>query len=252
MDRCKVLSRDAIKYIAMFTMLLNHTASLFLYGDNGMDTWPAFIMTYLGYFTEPVMVFFLVEGYSYTKSRKRYLLRLLVFAVIAQIPFGLHVSHGETLFCPYLNMLFTLSICFCIVWIMDRVPNIPLRNVLVCALIFFSVCCDWWIMAPVDTLLFVWAGNSEKRRRIAFAGAAALFFAIESLVASWPLATSPGRFLLCLLWSASGIGLAAVCILFLYNGKRARRGRNFSKWFFYLFYPLHLSVLVGIKMLTGL
>ena len=31
-----------------------------------------------------------------------------------------------------------------------------------------------------------------------------------------------------------------ICIVFLYNGKRAARGRSFSKWFFYVYYPAHL------------
>lgn len=38
---------------------------------------------------------------------------------------------------------------------------------------------------------------------------------------------------------------AMICILFLYNGKRAARGRSFSKWFFYVYYPAHLLA-IGI------
>ena len=40
-----------------------------------------------------------------------------------------------------------------------------------------------------------------------------------------------------------GIVLAGITVLFLYNGKRAQHGRQFSKWFFYLFYPVHLLIL---------
>ena len=42
--------------------------------------------------------------------------------------------------------------------------------------------------------------------------------------------------------------LAAVAILYLYNGKRCARGRGFSKWFFYVFYPAHLLLLGMIRV----
>ena len=50
------------------------------------------------------------------------------------------------------------------------------------------------------------------------------------------------------LLSGAGIIVSAVVILLFYNGKRAERGRTFSKWFFYLFYPGHLLLLYLIKL----
>lgn len=55
----------------------------------------------------------------------------------------------------------------------------------------------------------------------------------------------------CGLLSGVGVVVSAIVVLFLYNGKRAERGRTFSKWFFYLFYPGHLLVLYFIKMYTA-
>ena len=46
----------------------------------------------------------------------------------------------------------------------------------------------------------------------------------------------------------AGILLAGIVIVFFYNGKRAERERNFSKCFFYLFYPVHLLLLAIIRI----
>ncbi len=53
----------------------------------------------------------------------------------------------------------------------------------------------------------------------------------------------PAGLLLYAAGAAAGVALSAVCILYLYNGKRAQRGRKFFQWFFYLFYLVHLLVL---------
>ena len=50
------MSRDAIKYVAMLTMLLNHVANIFLVPGT---FWREFLVD-LGYFTMPVMCYFLV------------------------------------------------------------------------------------------------------------------------------------------------------------------------------------------------
>ena len=53
------LNRDTIKYIAMLTMLLNHLSTIFL--DRGTFLGELFLD--VGYFTAPVMCWFLAEGY---------------------------------------------------------------------------------------------------------------------------------------------------------------------------------------------
>ena len=60
------LTRDTIKYIAIFTMLLNHIANVLL--PENTILWEVFID--IGYFTAITMCYFLVEGFYYTHSRR--------------------------------------------------------------------------------------------------------------------------------------------------------------------------------------
>ena len=57
----QILSRDFIKYIAMFTMLLNHTALILLTPGTMLREF----LEDIGYFTGITMCYFLVEGYAY-------------------------------------------------------------------------------------------------------------------------------------------------------------------------------------------
>ena len=84
------MNRDTIKYIAMITMLLNHVSFIFLEPGTVL----AEILTAVGYFTAPVMCYFLVEGMTYTRSPKKYGQRLLLFAVISELPYCLAMT-GE-------------------------------------------------------------------------------------------------------------------------------------------------------------
>ena len=91
------------------------------------------------------------------------------------------------------------------------------------------------------TLLFIWARDSRPRKQIAFAAAAVLYGGMAGL-GSGSLAETVG--------CAVPILTAGFVILYLYNGQRARRGRSFSKWFFYTFYPAHPLVLGLIRILA--
>ena len=237
------LNRDAIKAIAMATMLLNHIANALL---SPQSPWFEPLVN-IGYFTAVTMCYFLVEGYGYTHDRKAYALRLLVFALISQIPYQLALGFFQ------LNMLFTLLVCFGIVhvWVSWGADKGPQKVLVVLGLFFASLFMDWAILAPVFTLMFAsWrygdapaCGTRSVLARL-FVGDAVIFF-FQSLPANWTVQTA-----LHTAASSLGILVAGAVILLFYNGKRAEHGRTFWKWFFYLFYPAHLAVLAAVKLLV--
>ncbi|MBD5508870.1 MAG: conjugal transfer protein TraX [Lachnospiraceae bacterium] len=237
--RLQVFNRDAIKYIAMLTMFLNHVAHIFL--ERGTPLYEIFVD--IGFFTAPVMCFFLVEGYTYTRSKKEYGLRLVLFAMLSQIPFQLAFGYST------LNMIYTLLCCFLILVVMERVGNPLLCRILSMLLILATVNGDWPLVAPILTILL--ANDWGDRRRMArdFCLTYLLFALLN--VQSY-MNGEPGDWTLYAvihaLLSGMGILAAAVATLVLYNGERAKHGRTFSKWFFYVFYPGHLLLLYLIKI----
>lgn len=231
----RVLNRDVIKYIAITAMLLNHIANIFLVPGT---LWYE-VLVDIGYFTAITMCYFLVEGFRYTHSRKQYALRLFGFGVVSQVPFSMAFAQNGILEFQDFNMMFTLFLCFCILLCIETIRNRFLRGVLIVLLIFGSLFCDWALLAPVFTLLFAWAGGNRTRQKTAFGAAALLYGGMAGL--------GSGQ-----VWEAVGcavpILVSAFVILYLYNGRRAARGRTFYKWFFYAFYPAHLLVLGLLRL----
>lgn len=237
--KLKVLNRDIIKFIAMITMLLNHLATVLLIPGVVLQE----TFEYVGYFTAPVMCYFLVEGYDYTRSKRQYGLRLFLCAILSQIPFRLALPFGN------LNMLYTLFCCFLILVVLDRVANPMPRLVICCLLVLATAVGDWPLLAPLYTIFFYCSKGSRKKTAVSFLAAYLLFVSFMMLdymlivQGTWTVSG-----ILHELLSGVAILAAGVTVLFFYSGKRAEKGKNFFKWFFYIFYPAHLMILYLIKV----
>ena len=232
-----ILNQQEIKYIAVILMAMNHVAEIFLQEGSV----PFLLLRNIGYFTAPVMFYFLVEGYYYTHSRKKYGQRLLIFALISQIPFQIAFGDGQIWKFVRGNMIFTLFLCFLLLMCLDE------RRILSAAALIFITCfCDWGLVAPIMVILFWNARRIGKNRMWAFLIGALLLFE-EGYTAA---AGAAGNRALYALWQCSAVLLAGIVIVYLYNGERGSSGRGLSKWFFYIFYPAHLLLLGVLRLLV--
>ena len=95
------LSAAALHILAMALMLCDHLWATLLPAQE----W----MTAVGRIAFPIFAFMAVEGYFHTHSFKRYAQRMLVFAILSEIPFDL--MYGGTWFYPvHQNVIWTLLI----------------------------------------------------------------------------------------------------------------------------------------------
>ena len=84
------MNRQQIKLLAIAAMTIDHIALVIV--PSGSILY--YVMRLIGRLTAPLMTFMLTEGYRYTRSRPKYLLRLVAFALISQ-PFYFRMLFGE-------------------------------------------------------------------------------------------------------------------------------------------------------------
>ena len=123
-------------------------------------------MVDVGYFTAITMCYFLVEGYGYTRSKEKYGKRLLLFALISEIPFCLAFTEEGTISFVSMNMLFTLFLCFLILYAMEKIPSGTRQTLCILGLVFASAYSDWAFLAPIFTYWFASCGLRDAQGKM--------------------------------------------------------------------------------------
>ncbi|MDL2215809.1 conjugal transfer protein TraX [Ruminococcaceae bacterium OttesenSCG-928-N02] len=225
----KGVSSFILKLIAIFGMTTDHIGVVF----RAYLPPPVTAALYaFGGLTFPIMAYLLTVGYRHTRDIKKYALRLLGFACISFIPFS--VAFGRW----YFNVMFTLLLGLIAIYAYDHMQNRFLFRVLFALLIFLNMYCDW---APIGVIMvFLFHRIEHPRARILVP----MLFPWLLCAATIP-SIAPGMLIYSLpdlLFIFVGCTLA-VPLLLRYNGERGRD----MKFFFYWYYPLHLSVLCVIR-----
>ena len=252
------LSREAVKYIALFLMTLNHISYVFLYGKHVGHDMLALFLVGIGCFTAPVMLYFMVDGIYYTRSMGRYALRLAVFSVISQLPYMFAFSEPGRLEYNNLNFIVTLLICLLMLWAFRAADENENINKAVKTLIYIAAFaaayylsgfCDWAREAPVFAAEFFFARRLLKNIDLGW-----IFVLITHITFSFGKVVNAGALdlngLTFVLMVSIGPLLAAITVCAFYKGGRSKHKSGFSKWFFYIYYPAHLALLGAIKTLV--
>ena len=221
------LTGTQLKIIALVTMIIDHVGLVF-FQPYPQAYW---IARSIGRLAFPLYCFLLVEGFVHTRDVKRYVGRLLLFAVISEIPFDIvnNQFHIEQTLAGYLqglviqqNVFFTLAIGLIALWGYVRLNNQrqPVWAVAWCA----AMCClAWWMRTDygfggVALICIFYRFRQEPQMRFLW-GAGTLLLAISPL--EWP-------------------ALLDFWLISRYHGKQ---GSSRCKWLFYAAYPIHLIVL---------
>ena len=179
----------------------------------------------IGRIAMPVFSFFIAEGYRYTRSRRRYLIRLLAFSIVSELPSDL-AFYGEPEY-KHQNVMFTFFLSFIALTIYDKCISsgkslqweiIGIINVLGIGIIALILRTDYSILGIISVFLFYVL--REKSNIISDIAGVAILTVSNSKI----LAVST---------------LFSLLLLLMYNGEKGKD----IKWLFYMFYPLHLIII---------
>ena len=221
------LSSNALKLIACAAMFGDHAAKA--WGATGILR--VILTQVTGRIAFPMFCFFLAEGFSRSRDRKAYLLRMVIFACLAELPFNMAIF-GRIWYPRHQNTLFSLSLGLVMFFCLHAVEKrgsmrIEAAVAAQCAIVAgFAAAAqllevDYHARGLICMGIFYLLRNQQR----------VFVTALGSLSINIPNFNNAGAFL-------SAIPLSA------YDG---RRGRADMKYFFYVFYPAHLLVLHLLK-----
>lgn len=234
----------SLHMMAMAFMLCDHLWGTIVPGND----W----LTCIGRIAFPIYAFMLVEGYFHTKNLKKYMGRMLLFAILSEIPFNL--AMGSSLFYPvHQNVLWSFLISLLLIhwnekakqtaklWLRLLVGGVSVLlgyvlgllmmvdfyhgGILMVLVFYFFRQKKWW--SYLAQLICLWYINTELL--------GGYTYELQFFGKTW-------------YFLRQGFALLALIPIWLYRGKQGYH----SKWLqivYYLFYPLHLLILGLIKFL---
>lgn len=230
-------------------MTVDHLAWL-LFSGYPRDAIPI-IMHLIGRITCPIMCFCIAEGFHNSKNLNKYTGRLFVFAIISHFAyiFASEAFIDWKSFIPfyYGEFLNQTSVMWPLAWglVMLRISHSQkIKNwlkiiliLLICAITFSS---DWSCIASLCVLAFGSNRGDLKKQSFWLVFYVALYALVYCLALDWVYGLIQMAVVL------------AIPFLWLYNGERGKNPRinKIMKWFFYIYYPLHLLIIGLVRLLA--
>ena len=219
------MSSFALHIWAMLLMLCDHL-QLTLLPDLP-------ILRCVGRLAFPLFAFMAVEGYLHTRSLKKYLLRLLMLAVISEIPFDLLVS-GSVFDPMHQNVIWTIILGLCCIRAFENI-SADLKKMLSAVVIIASLAAA--IIARVD---YSSAGVLTLLAFYAFRGHTLWCRLMQLLSLAFINLVLLGGIEFAFPYQA--LAVLSLPIIWLYDGSQGPHN-GFIKAANYLFYPAHMLIL---------
>lgn len=213
----KGLCGSTLKILTVLSMIVDHWC--YLFAEQGTEIYEIGRM-WIGRLAFPIFCFLLVEGFQKTGNRKKYGQRLLLFAFLSEIPFDLF-RYGKIFSMEGCNIFVTLFLGFLLMAATEYVAGREMSEIrkafsrllalLLAVGAAYLIHSDYSFYGVIS-IYILYMFRYQKRQQLMM-GALSFLYEPTALAAFVPIA--------------------------FYNGRRGLK----IKYFFYLFYPVHLLVL---------
>lgn len=234
------ITANMLKILAVIFMVFDHLWATIVSGND----W----MTYIGRLTFPIFAFLISEGFIHTSNVRKYIFRLLGFALISEIPFNLF--YGGSWFYPYhQNVMFTLLLGLLGIVVIDKARKEKTAKSIGKAVL---------LLIPISLGAFI--GFPDY----GFWGylTVIMFYLFRGFPFAWVLQLA-GMILLHIVlpegqnlivdifgktleFPVQSFAVLALIPIWLYGGKKGKGGK-ILQYGFYAFYPVHMLVLYLIR-----
>ena len=253
-ENMRGMTRNALKLIAIITIAIGH---FFLYTSSkikvfGLGSPWKDILRWICFVGPPIFMFFIAEGFRYTSSKRKYGLRLLVFALVTQAAYAVTVKtqlgFSMAIFFFEWNVFFALLLGFVDLCILNSKQKLIMKllEVMATLLLSYFMKTEWWIFGQLIIIAFYYLREYDVLKFLAATVLFYLTFLFGDCGFGDGYHISFSVNLYCMFFGMLGIGLVS----FFYKGKNGKKSR-FMKYFFYVFYPLHLLLIDAVKLMAG-
>lgn len=229
------LSSFQLKVFAMIFMVMDHLYTyLNLKGGIDIPIW----FGYIGKISAPIFFYLIVEGFFHTRNRKKYMVRLFSFGVL-MVGFDLLLGINNNIFLSLgLSVALMTAIEFG-----KKSERYGLSSVLAIGIGLLGMLTEASIYGVIMTLIFYFL--REKKGWMVFT------FILCSILPVFG-AISMGSYFLesIFIWDYQWMMILSIPFILLYSGELGLKNK-FTKWMFYLFYPLHLIVIILLSKYIG-
>lgn len=256
----KIFTAFDLKLIALIFMIFDHLYSYL--GDSlGWPTW----IPLIGRFVAPLFVFFMIEGFMYTRNRANYFIRLFSAGILMHL---LNMTYNLLTHAPIINprtghfdafLLFaghnifmTLAFLFALIWVLDslRAPSYSLKRKIgqACLLVplFLGILIsEGGPYEMVLALIFFYCWRKPRKIYLSVC----LFCGFLFFHALYTYFTIPdgGTLYQTLLFDNEYMIITVLPFIACYNGKKGGHGKAWEQSLFYLAYPVHLLILASLR-----